>query len=84
MTACRQPAITAEAYFTHGLAVQTAEAAAEYLHRHIRRELGLADEQGKRYSWGYPAIPELSDHAKSIPTAARGSELGMQLTPPTN
>ena len=53
-----------EAYFTHGLAVQTAEATADYLHRHIRRELGLAPEQGKRYSWGYPAIPELDDHPK--------------------
>ncbi|MDD2921053.1 MAG: homocysteine S-methyltransferase family protein, partial [Anaerolineales bacterium] len=48
-----------EAYFIHGLAVQTAEATANYLHEHIRRELGLAAEQGKRYSWGYPAIPEL-------------------------
>jgi len=53
-----------EAYFTHGLGVQTAEATAEYLHRHVRRELGLAEDQGKRYSWGYPAIPELEDHQK--------------------
>ncbi len=30
-----------EAYFTHGLGVQTAEATADYLHHHIRRELGL-------------------------------------------
>ena len=30
-----------EAYFSHGLAVQTAEATADYLHNHIRRELGL-------------------------------------------
>src|SRR5258706_3686537 len=53
-----------EAYFTHGLAVQTAEATAEYLHRHIRRELGISEKQGKRYSWGYPAIPDLEDHLK--------------------
>jgi 5-methyltetrahydrofolate--homocysteine methyltransferase len=53
-----------EAYFAHGLAVQTAEATADYLHRHIRRELGIGEEQGKRYSWGYPAIPELEDHKK--------------------
>ena len=53
-----------EAYFTHGLGVQTAEATADYLHNHIRRELGLDPEQGKRYSWGYPAIPELEDHQK--------------------
>ncbi len=69
-----------EAYFTHGLAVQTAEAAAEYLHRHIRRELGLQPEQGKRYSWGYPAIPELSDHEKVFQLLPVESELGMSLT----
>ncbi|HEY3345156.1 MAG TPA: vitamin B12 dependent-methionine synthase activation domain-containing protein, partial [Anaerolineaceae bacterium] len=69
-----------EAYFTHGLGVQTAEAAAEYLHRHIRRELGLAPEQGKRYSWGYPAIPDLNDHAKVFELLPAESELGMQLT----
>ncbi len=69
-----------EAYFTHGLAVQTAEACAEYMHRHIRRELGLEEEQGKRYSWGYPAIPELADHAKVFELLPVESELGMQLT----
>jgi len=69
-----------EAYFTHGLAVQMAEAAAEYLHRHIRRELGLAPEQGKRYSWGYPAIPELADHARVFQLLPVESELGMSLT----
>jgi 5-methyltetrahydrofolate--homocysteine methyltransferase len=46
-----------EAYFSHGLAVQTAEAAADYLHAHICRELGMAENQGKRYSWGYPPSP---------------------------
>jgi 5-methyltetrahydrofolate--homocysteine methyltransferase len=69
-----------EAYFTHGLAVQTAEATAEYLHRHIRRELGLEPKQGKRYSWGYPAIPELEDHAKVFALLPAEQELGMQLT----
>ncbi len=69
-----------EAYFTHGLGVQMAEATAEYLHRHIRRELGLAEEQGKRYSWGYPAIPELHDHAKVFSLLPAESELGMALT----
>ncbi len=69
-----------EAYFNHGLAVQTAEAAAEYLHRHIRRELGLKDGQGKRYSWGYPAIPELEDHKKVFSLLPVEKELGMQLT----
>ena len=69
-----------EAYFTHGLAVQTAEATAEYLHRHIRRELGLPEGQGKRYSWGYPAIPNLKDHEKVFALLPAADELGMELT----
>lgn len=70
-----------EAYFVHGLAVQAAEATANYLHEHIRRELGIPPKQGKRYSWGYPAIPELEDHFKVfelLPAAV--SELGMSLS----
>lgn len=69
-----------EAYYTHGLAVQTAEAAADYLHQHIQRELGLPVEQGKRYSWGYPAIPELEDHQKVFQLLPAEQELGMSLT----
>ncbi len=69
-----------EAYFSHGLAVQTAEATADYLHAHVRRELGLGAEQGKRYSWGYPAIPELADHARVFELLPAESELGMSLT----
>ncbi|HEX2998330.1 MAG TPA: methionine synthase [Anaerolineales bacterium] len=71
-----------EAYFTHGLAVQTAEATADYLHNHIRRELGIGQDQGKRYSWGYPAIPELEDHQKVFKLLpAVETELGMTLSP---
>ena len=70
-----------EAYYIHGLAVQTAEAAAEYLHRHIRRELGLAEDQGKRYSWGYPAIPDLDDHQVVFDLLPASDALGMTLTP---
>jgi 5-methyltetrahydrofolate--homocysteine methyltransferase len=70
-----------EGYFTHGLSVQTAEATAEYLHLHIRRELGLAEGQGKRYSWGYPAIPELEDHRKVFDLLPAEKELGMSLSP---
>lgn len=69
-----------EAYFTHGFAVQMAEAAAEFLHRHIRQELGLKPDQGKRYSWGYPAIPELSDHEKVFQLLPAEKELSMALT----
>ncbi|MEB2333182.1 MAG: methionine synthase [Anaerolineaceae bacterium] len=70
-----------EAYFVHGLAVQSAEATADYMHNHIRRELGLAANQGKRYSWGYPAIPVLEDHFKvfkMLPAAE--AELGLGLS----
>lgn len=69
-----------EAYFAHGLSVQLAEAAAEYLHQHIRRELDLSPDQGKRYSWGYPAIPDLSDHAKIFQLLPAETGLGMKLT----
>jgi 5-methyltetrahydrofolate--homocysteine methyltransferase len=63
--------------FTHGLGVEMAEALAEYWHRRIREEWGFADEDGPtlqglfrqqyrggRYSWGYPACPDLADNAK--------------------
>jgi 5-methyltetrahydrofolate--homocysteine methyltransferase len=70
-----------EAYFTHGLGVQTAEATADYLHEHIRREMGIPENQGKRYSWGYPAIPELEDHKKIFELLpAVQTELGMTLS----
>jgi 5-methyltetrahydrofolate--homocysteine methyltransferase len=51
-------------YFIHGLSVSLAEALAEYTNRLVRQSLGLHGEQGKRYSWGYPACPELDEHAK--------------------
>lgn len=70
-----------EAYFTHGLAVQAAEATADYLHHHVRRELGISENQGKRYSWGYPAIPELEDHKKVFELLpAAETNLGMTLS----
>ncbi len=61
----------------HGLGVEMAEALAELWHRRIREELGYADEDGPtlqglfrqqyrggRYSWGYPACPDLTDNDK--------------------
>jgi 5-methyltetrahydrofolate--homocysteine methyltransferase len=54
----------AEQLFVHGLGVQTAEGMAEWLHACVRRDLGIASEQGRRYSWGYPACPEQSEHEK--------------------
>jgi 5-methyltetrahydrofolate--homocysteine methyltransferase len=54
----------AEQLFTHGLGVQTAEGLAEWLHAEIRRGLGIELDQGRRYSWGYPACPDQSEHEK--------------------
>ncbi len=70
----------------HGFATQMAEATAEYIHAHIRRELGLAPDQGRRYSWGYAACPELSDHEivfRIVPAERIGVRLtaGFQLVP---
>jgi 5-methyltetrahydrofolate--homocysteine methyltransferase len=54
----------AEQLFVHGLGVQSAEGLAEWLHAEARSELGIDPGQGRRYSWGYPACPEQSEHAK--------------------
>lgn len=54
----------AEQLFVHGLGVQTAEAMAEWLHARVRTDLGVPLTQGRRYSWGYPAVPEQSEHEK--------------------
>ncbi|MQA76595.1 MAG: methionine synthase, partial [Solirubrobacterales bacterium] len=45
----------AEQLFTHGLGVQAAEGLAEWLHAEARGGLGIELDQGRRYSWGYPA-----------------------------
>ena len=65
--------------FLHGLSVEMAEALAEYWHKRIREELGFVNEDGPtltglfrqayrggRYSWGYPACPDLTDNAKVV------------------
>jgi 5-methyltetrahydrofolate--homocysteine methyltransferase len=52
-----------EAFYLHGFSVQSAEALAAWTHQRIRGELGVAPERGKRYSWGYGACPDLSQHA---------------------
>ncbi len=61
----------------HGLSVETAEALAEYWHKRIRAELGITGEdghsieefvvqkyRGSRYSFGYPACPDLAENRK--------------------
>jgi 5-methyltetrahydrofolate--homocysteine methyltransferase len=63
--------------FFHGLSVEAAEALAELWHQRIREELGIAGRdakeinklfhqgyQGSRFSFGYPACPNLEDQAK--------------------
>jgi 5-methyltetrahydrofolate--homocysteine methyltransferase len=69
-----------EAFYLHGLSVETAEALAEWLHRRIRRELGIPGSRGKRYSWGYGACPDLEDHATLFKLLPAERELGMELT----
>ena len=54
----------AEQLFTHGLGVQSAEGTAEWLHQNVRSSLGIGAGQGRRYSWGYPACPDQSEHEK--------------------
>jgi 5-methyltetrahydrofolate--homocysteine methyltransferase len=69
-----------EAFYSHGLAVEAAEAVAEWMHRRIRRELGVPGGQGKRYSWGYGACPDLDDHAVVFKLLPAEEALGMTLT----
>jgi 5-methyltetrahydrofolate--homocysteine methyltransferase len=54
----------AEQLYTHGLGVQTAEGMAEWLHARVRSDLGIPPDQGRRWSWGYPACPDQSEHTK--------------------
>jgi 5-methyltetrahydrofolate--homocysteine methyltransferase len=69
-----------EAFYSHGIAVEAAEAVAEWMHRRIRRELGIPGGRGKRYSWGYGACPDLEDHAQLFKLLPAESGLGMELT----
>lgn len=66
-------------YYIHGLGVSLAEALAELTNRIVRRGLGLAGEQGKRYSWGYPACPDLEEHAKLFQILP-ADQIGVTLT----
>jgi 5-methyltetrahydrofolate--homocysteine methyltransferase len=70
----------AVAFYSHGLAVEAAEATAEWLHRRVQRELGFAAKRGKRYSWGYGACPDLEDHDVVFKLLPAADALGMELT----
>jgi 5-methyltetrahydrofolate--homocysteine methyltransferase len=76
----------------HGLSVQLTEALAEYWHHRVREELGLASldppdldgilkvgYQGCRYSFGYPACPDLEDRAKVV-RLLRPERIGVSLS----
>ncbi|NHC47411.1 methionine synthase [Motilibacter aurantiacus] len=76
----------------HGLSVQLTEALAEYWHARVRDELGVAAEdgdlagmlrgqayRGSRYSFGYPACPELEDRAKLV-DLLRPERIGVSLS----
>jgi 5-methyltetrahydrofolate--homocysteine methyltransferase len=69
----------AEQLFVHGLGVQTAEGLAEWLHAHVRDGLGIGRDQGRRYSWGYPACPEQSEHEKVF-RLLDASSIGLRLS----
>lgn len=78
--------------YLHGLGVEIAEAAAEYIHKRIRAELGFGHEdardmkallkqgyRGSRYSFGYPACPHLED--QKLLLALLGAEkIGVELS----
>ncbi|HLG37642.1 MAG TPA: dihydropteroate synthase [Nitrososphaera sp.] len=51
-----------DAYYLHGLAVETAEAMAEWVNARIREELKIGPKRGLRYSWGYPSCPDIMQH----------------------
>jgi 5-methyltetrahydrofolate--homocysteine methyltransferase len=69
----------AEQLFVHGLGVQTAEGMAEWLHWRARRDLGIGESQGRRWSWGYPACPEQSEHEKLFRLIG-AERIGLQLS----
>jgi 5-methyltetrahydrofolate--homocysteine methyltransferase len=79
--------------YLHGLSVETAEALAEYHHKHMRQELGIAGEdspeirdlfhqkyRGSRYSFGYPACPNLEDQTKLFQLLKPEQAIGVHLT----
>ncbi|MGE4427347.1 MAG: homocysteine S-methyltransferase family protein [Solirubrobacteraceae bacterium] len=69
----------AEQLFVHGLGVQTAEGLSEWLHWKVRGWLGIPETQGRRLSWGYPAVPEQSEHEK-VADLLDLSRVGMKIT----
>lgn len=73
--------VYSEAYFVHGLASAATEALATWVHSRIREELALPPGQGQRYSWGYPACPDLSGHQELFRLLPAAETLSMSLSP---
>jgi 5-methyltetrahydrofolate--homocysteine methyltransferase len=69
-----------EGYYLHGFGVRLAEAGAEYVHRLIRKELGIPMNRGLRYSWGYPACPDHMQHEIVFRLVPAAQSLRMELT----
>jgi 5-methyltetrahydrofolate--homocysteine methyltransferase len=81
-----------KAHAIQALAIETAEGAAEWLHRRIREDWGFPDPpaltmhdrftskyRGKRYSFGYPACPNLDDQ-QGLFALLRPEDIGVELT----
>src|SRR5450631_1333775 len=79
--------------YLHGLSVETAEALAEFHHKKMREEVGIAGEdageirdlfhqkyRGSRYSFGYPACPNLEDQTKLFALLKPEENVGVRLT----
>ncbi|HTT24360.1 MAG TPA: methionine synthase [Candidatus Sulfotelmatobacter sp.] len=79
--------------YLHGLSVEAAEALAEFHHKKMREELGVAGEdapeirdlfhqkyRGSRYSFGYPACPNLEDQTKLFALLKPEENVGVRLT----
>ncbi len=68
-----------EYLYLHGLAVELAEAAAEWTHRRVRTQLRLPTAVGKRYSWGYPSCPS-TEEQRIVERLLQTSRIGLELT----
>ncbi|HEV7666647.1 MAG TPA: homocysteine S-methyltransferase family protein [Chloroflexota bacterium] len=66
--------------YVNGLASGTAEALADYANELARRDLGLAANQGLRFSWGYAACPDLAEQQKVLPLLHAQEEIGLTLS----
>jgi 5-methyltetrahydrofolate--homocysteine methyltransferase len=70
--------------YVSGLAAATAEALAEYAHNLARRDLSLGSDQGLRFSWGYPACPDLEEQRKVLPILQAEERIGLTLSQSSN